>query len=164
VKTLARIRQQLDRIRALATTPEPQLFAARPDVSAWCAAEHLDHILKVSAAIVGRVREANPPPEKRGISFLGRVILACGWIPRGRGRSPARLVGTRCAGSDLTASLAKLEISIARVEPEMVALRSPTVPHPMFGGLTPSQALRFVFIHNAHHLKIVDEILGVRRA
>jgi hypothetical protein len=160
VKTLARIRQQLDRIRGLAATP--QLFDASPGVSNWCIGEHLDHIVKVSSSVVGRVRETNPPVEKRGISLIGRAILTLGWIPRGRGRSPSRLVGTRVPAADLEASLAKLESAVAGIEPAMIALKSPTVPHPVFRGLTPAQALRFVEIHNAHHLKIVDEILRRR--
>ena len=161
MKSIARIQQQLGRIRALAA--QPQLFDVCPDVSNWCIGEHLDHILKVSTSVISRVRETNPPAEKRGISLLGRAILTIGGIPRGKGRSPARLVGTRVPASDLEASLAKLESAIAGITPEMIALQSPTVPHPIFRGLTPAQALRFVVIHNAHHLKIVDELLDARR-
>lgn len=160
MKALTRIREQLQRIRSLSRTPEAHLFAVETRVSGWCTAEHLDHILKVSAAIVGRVRDTNATPERRGISLLGRLILLVGWIPRGRGRSPKSVVGTRIAAAELEPLIAKLEQSIAQVVPGVVtASRVPIVPHPYFGGLTRSQALRFVAIHNAHHLRIVDEIL-----
>jgi DinB superfamily len=157
VTSIVRLRAQLEQIRALIDTPD--LLDADAGISRWSPAEHLDHLIKVSSAIVGRVREENPPAEPRGISFLGQLILTCGWIPRGRGRSPARLHGARASPVELEAALTKLEKSVAAVMPEMLTPRTPTVPHPLFGGLTPSQGMRFVVIHNAHHLKIVRDIL-----
>lgn len=155
--SLARLRAQLEQIRALAQSPD--IFEANERISRWSVAEHLDHLIKVSGAIVRRVCEENPPVEPRGISFTGRVVLACGWMPRGVGKAPKHVYGARATPVELEAAATKLEKSIAAVVPAMLALRTPTVPHPRFGGLTPAQAMRFVVIHNAHHLKIVTEIL-----
>lgn len=159
MSSLVRLQTQIGRLRALASAPEERLYAAAPQISGWSVAEHVDHLVKVSSAVVGRVREENAPPEPRGISFIGRVILACGWIPRGVGKSPARVHGARATPVELEASLQKLEKSVAAVAPSMIDRRTPIVPHPRFGGLTPAQALRFAVVHNEHHLKIVEEIL-----
>ena len=160
-QTLARIRSQIERMRALAREPEARLCARQERVSAWSPAEHLDHMYKVSMSIVRRITEEGAQPSKRGINVMGRVILFFGWIPRGRGKTPERLSGTICTGPHIEASLGRLEqvldnLPVAAVD----ASRSPIVPHPMFGGLTPSQALRFIVIHTKHHLRIIDEILA----
>lgn len=159
MSSLARLQAQVAQFRSTARLPEAQLYGVDVSVSGWSPAEHLDHLLKVCNAILGRVREENPPAEPRAISLLGRVILACGWIPRGRAKAPARVFGARASVAELEAALAKLEANVNGIAPPMVALQRPIVPHPVFGGLTPSQALRFIVIHNAHHFRIVDEIL-----
>lgn len=163
MRSVERLREQIRTIRAISAGPEEQFFRIDTGISGWSPAEHLDHLIKVASAVVGRIRDADAAPGKRGISFAGRIILATGWIPRGKGRSPERMRGTRATPAAIEAALVELEESLGRVDAAMVASRRPTVPHPRFGGLTPSQGLRFVVIHNAHHLKIVDEILKGNR-
>lgn len=161
--TLSRIRSQNERIRALVASGEPRLAAGQPRISAWSVSEHLDHILKVAISIVRRVNQPDAEEGKSGINILGRAVLLSGWIPRGRGKSPERLVGTRVAATEIDAAMARLE----QLMDEVVlgtcdASRKRVVPHPIFGGLTPSQALRFTVVHTNHHLKIVEEILEKR--
>jgi hypothetical protein len=155
---LARIRGQLERIGALCGTSETRLLTANERVSRWSAAQHLDHLMKVTASVLHRLPSTEAIP--RGISLLGRTILALRWIPRGRGRAPERLVGKHTTPAELQAALAKVTASLAAVDPSTVdAARIRNVPHPYFGGLTPAEALRFVTVHNEHHLKIVGDIL-----
>ena len=159
---LARIREQLERMRALCNTPEAQLFAANERVSGWSPGEHVDHLLRVTNLILHRIPSDEVLP--RGISLLGRIILTLGWIPRGIGKAPERLGGRRTSPAELQATLEKVTNVLATIDTAAVdAARAPNVPHPRFGGLTPSQALRFVVIHNDHHLEIVRDVLGMRR-
>ena len=160
-KALVQIRTQIERIRTLARSPEEQFCARREHISAWSPAEHLDHTYKVSMSIVRRITEESAKPSRRGINLVGRVILLLGWIPRGRGKTPERLSGAICTGAHIEAALGRLEQALGTLPMDAVAAsRSPIVPHPMFGGLTPSQALRFIVVHTNHHLRIVDEILA----
>lgn len=157
-RNLDRVRQQLVRIRTLATTGEPRLFTTA-QCSAWCPSEHLDHIVKVSASIVNRLLQMDAPATK-GISPLGRIILAVGRIPRGRGNAPKRLRGARISAADLHASVARLEEKLEMLsDVHLAEKRGPIVPHPRFGGLRPAQALRFTAVHNDHHLRIIEDIL-----
>ena len=148
-------------MRALARSPEAQLCARQERISAWSPAEHLDHMYKVSMSIVRRINDEEAKPSRRGINLMGRVILLLGWIPRGQGKTPERLSGAICTGAHIEAALGRLEQALDTLPLDAVdASRSPIVPHPLFGGLTPSQALRFIVIHTKHHLRIIDEILG----
>jgi len=159
-RSLGQIRRQIERMRALARSPEAQLCARQERISAWSPAEHLDHMYKVAMSIVRRIRDESAEPSRRGINFMGRVILLLGWIPRGA-RAPERLRGTHCTGEHIETQLGRLEQALDALPLDTVAAsRSPIVPHPLFGGLTPSQSLRFIVIHTNHHLRIVDEILG----
>jgi len=156
--SLTRLRRQLTQIRTLADSVEPRLFA-NAQCSGWCPAEHLDHIVKVSASIVNRLLQMDAPPTS-GVSLIGRIILAVGRIPRGRGKAPERLRGARLSGADLHASVAKLEEKLDLLsEAHLAEKRGPIVPHPRFGGLRPGQALRFAAVHNDHHLRIIEDIL-----
>ncbi|HYR29191.1 MAG TPA: DinB family protein [Thermoanaerobaculia bacterium] len=162
-RSLARIRKQLTAMRALASRTEPELLAVAP-CSGWSPSEHLDHSIKVTASIVSRLLDLDAPRGARGVSAVGRLIMLVGRIPRGRGRSPERLTGTRQTAADLQASLTKLErkldlLAAQHLEPA----RGPIVPHPRFGGLTPPHALRFAEIHTDHHLRIIDDILAAAR-
>jgi uncharacterized damage-inducible protein DinB len=156
VAELARIREQLERMRAL--SEDQRLFTVNERVSRWSVAEHLDHLLKVTKSILDRLPSDEVIP--RGISFTGRCIHTLGWIPRGVGQAPERLAGAPCTLEELHARFARVSAALDAMDTAAVdAARNPNVPHPRFGGLTPSQALRFVTVHNEHHLKIVRDML-----
>lgn len=147
-------------MQRLAGEPEPRLFRAVPAVSTWCSVEHLDHLVKVSGMILRLLitaSEAAPLPKR--ITPLGRLILVLGWIPRGRGKSPTRARGERVTAATLQTSLQELDALVERLDVQLLATsRTAVVPHPKFGGLTPSEALRFVVVHNEHHLRIIRDI------
>jgi DinB superfamily len=158
-RSFEEISAQLSAMRSRASAPEADLLRTVPKVSGWCAAQHLDHLAKVSSSVLRRLTTTGHAPPGRGITFLGRLVLGIGWIPRGRGKSPERLQGTCVAPAELLASLAEMETLMQQVDVARLAdSRTPTVGHPKFGGLTPAQALRFISIHNAHHLKILEDI------
>lgn len=155
--SLERVREQLRHMRALADSPRITAVAA---CSAWTPAEHLDHSVKVAASIVNRLLDLEAPRGDRPVSALGRIILALGRIPRGRGKAPERLRGARATAAELHAGLTKLEGKIDELDASHLAdTRGAIVPHPRFGGLRPSQALRFAAVHNDHHLRIIADIL-----
>ncbi|HEX8617000.1 MAG TPA: DinB family protein, partial [Thermoanaerobaculia bacterium] len=157
-KGLVRVRRQLVEMRRLASLPEAQLFAVT-SVSAWTPSEHLDHSLKVATWIVQRVLD--PAPERgRPFSFIGLLILWSARIPRGRGKAPERVRGARATREELMAAIDSLEAHLARLNASLLERkRGPIVPHPMFGSLTPPQALRFAAVHTDHHLRIVKDVL-----
>ena len=155
-----RVRAQIERMRALARSPKLSMLRER--VSAWSPAEHLDHLAKVTESVVLVLGDPDAPPRRRGINLVGRVVLLVGWIPRGIGKTPERLSGTRASADEIEAALARVSAAFDALPFDRLGTsRVPVVRHPRFGGLTPPQALRFLAVHNAHHLKIVDDILAM---
>jgi hypothetical protein len=156
-RSLRQIRTQLERMRALTRVQE--LLVCNERVSGWCPAEHLDHMARVAGSVVGVLADENA--ERRpGVTLMGRLVLLLGWIPRGVGKSPKRVLPTRASAEEINAALARVEQALDALPPAALSpSRGPIVPHPRFGGLTPPQALRLIAVHNEHHLKIVRDIL-----
>ena len=160
--SLDRVRRQLQDMRVLADSAETALFA-ESRCSAWTPAEHMDHLIKVTASIVNRILQLDAPRADTSVSALGRIILAVGRIPRGRGKAPERLRGARVGATELHAGLTKLEGKLDELTSNhLLDTRGAIVPHPRFGGLRPSQAMRFAAVHNDHHLRIIAEILSAK--
>jgi hypothetical protein len=157
-RSLIRIRSQIERVRELAKWPQTHLLCEENGVSGWCPAEHLDHMMKASISIMERLT-AGAEPLPRGINVVGRAVLALGWIPRGVAKSPKRVLPTRVTPAVIEESAARFELLLNQLPGEAASSRSRTVPHPRFGGLTGPEALRFIAVHNDHHLKIVDDIV-----
>ena len=158
---LARLTAQLDELRRLASMPDVDLCASA-NCSAWTPAEHLDHMLKVTKSIVRRLLDLEAQPSG-GITAAGRLILLFGRIPRGRGKSPERLRGTKLTQAQLLESLQALEADIQRLQDAHLSpKRGAIVPHPRFGGLTPAQAIRFAVVHNRHHFLIIRDVMRQR--
>ena len=152
------IRTQFERLRAL--TRSAELSARKERISAWCLAEQIDHIVKVSASVVDVLADRNAAPVGGGLNLLGWLVLRLGWIPRGAGRSPRRFRAEMTTTAELDARIAQLERSFAALPfDQLRASRVAVVPHPKFRALTPPQALRFLVVHTQHHLKIIDDIL-----
>ena len=154
---------QLDEILAVAEDPSPFPLARTP-VSAWCALEHAEHMAKADDASLHQLEEAlersragEPGPR---IKLAGRVLLALGWIPRGAGKAPER---TRAEGIDRDRVVEGLRHARHRLEAlgsslDEIAGARGRASHPIFGGLTPPQWVRFLWMHHHHHLKIVRDI------
>lgn len=137
---------------------------ARTRVSGWCALEHAEHMAKADQASLrqldqalarSRAGEAGPR-----IKLAGRVLLALGWIPRGLGKAPEV---TSAAGADrdeVAATLRRVRDRVQALGQSMdeIARSRGRASHPVFGGLTPAQWLRFLWIHHHHHLKIVRDV------
>jgi hypothetical protein len=157
--SIDRMRRQLQELRALVDAPDERLFAESRH-SAWTPGEHADHLIKVTASVVNRILQADAPRVDAPLKALGRLILAVGRIPRGRGKSPERLRGMRVTREELHAGLTKLEGKFDELTAGHLAdARGPIVPHPRFGGLRPAQALRFAAVHMDHHLRIIADIV-----
>lgn len=158
-RSLRQLRAQLATMRTLSALPDEQLYATKA-FSKWTPSEHIDHITRVSQAMLEIALQPDAAPLPQAMNLLGRLILTIGWIPRGKGKAPKRFHGVRIPTATLHAQLAELETAAGRVDlQELTGRRTPTIPHPRFGGLTPAQALRFIAVHNEHHLRIIRDIL-----
>jgi hypothetical protein len=161
-RSRAAIRRQVDDMLAMPAKVGDALFVQRPGVSGWSAGEHLDHLAKVTGSVLRQLSK-NEAVDVPPISVIGRVILTTGWIPRGKARSPEKLRAVVTTREELEKAFAELAAMIGAFPGETDLLSGrPLMKHPIFRGLDATQSLRFIEIHNAHHLKIARDVLRPR--
>jgi hypothetical protein len=156
-------------LREIATATElarqPDKCAARADaVSHWSIQQQLDHLLKSDAAILEGLHRAlasEAPVEPGGPSFMGRLVLWTGFIPRGKGKAPESVLPSDRSPAEIAAGFDEtrggfesLQSSLAEIERSRA-----TVPHPILGRLNAVQWLRFARLHHRHHHRIIRDIL-----
>jgi hypothetical protein len=148
------IKESLKRYRDLLDQDD----CLKTEISKWSVYQHIEHILISNSRILEQILDrssANLPI--RGISILGRIVLLTGVIPRGKGKAPdftlpmgLSIVELKKLYYDLIEKLDQLE---------SIKLEGIVAKHPYFGGLTKKQWLKFIEIHQRHHLKIIDDII-----
>ncbi len=165
-------------LAALAAGPAERLAARDERTSGWSVGEHLEHMQRVGRSVSGVLDKllAGPPPAAvPGVRPIGRLLLAVGYIPRGRARAIASVEPRQAPREQLQADLAALGARLAALaapgapgapgDGRLAALASAAgrFPHPVFGGLDARQWLRFLEVHQHHHLKIIRDIERRRR-
>ena len=91
-----------------------------------------------------------------GPTAMGRILLTVGFIPRGRAQSPeAARPRTEASREDLASYLEKCEADLETAE---AVPESAWFLHPLLGYMKRDQALRFMRVHNRHHVAIVKDI------
>ncbi len=146
-------------LRPLLRIADPGL--ARPAVSQWSIAQHLEHIIQVNQAICARNASDSPgDPDALPIRFIAHVVMLTRHIPRGRGTSPAAMLPQTTSDphilTKVAAHLAALEVQADTINAALA--RPGRFNHPVFGGLDRRQWLHFVHIHTLHHAKIIRDI------
>jgi hypothetical protein len=149
---------------AIALGEDPDLAAmSAPAVSGWSVHQHLEHLWRADAEIVGwlaRVREGAVASDGPGSTIAGAVVLWLGMIPRGKGRAPQF---TRPAGSQLQEIVAgfqavRQDVEILGGALDRLAAATTTRRHPLLGCYTAAQWLRFIHVHHVHHRRIIEEV------
>lgn len=156
---LDEVLHQVDTLLAVAED-EGSFPTARTPVSGWTALEHAEHMAQADE---GSLHQLDAALERDGgprTRLAGRVILAIGWIPRGAGKAPETSRPQTRGRDEVVAALRSVRGRIAALGENLdrVAAARGRASHPIFGGLTPSQWLRFLRIHHHHHLKIIADI------
>ena len=152
---LARI---LDGLAAIADQcGEPDLRVER--VSLWSVGQHIEHLLKVDDTIHLHLTSSTIGTPVPPLTWIGRVILIAGRIPRGRAKAPewTKPTGDYVA---LRKAVERTSHRFRELEPIVDTLSRDTIriAHPSLGGLTRRQWLRFTDIHQRHHHAIIRDI------
>lgn len=134
---------------------------AAPAVSSWSVGEHIHHCCLSMIGISKSLRKSTTPMPRAQPTVPRIAVLRFGFIPRGRARSPSFVVPIP---SVPPAELqAMLQQSTELLGMAHALERSAWFAHPFLGPMNRDQALKFVLVHNRHHLKIVADILKQRR-
>jgi DinB family protein len=143
-----------------------------PGVSRWSVGQQLDHLSRVGTNVLtamGKAVETGTFGEvetRLRMKFVGKALLGAAWFPRGVARAP------RSAMPDGASEPAEIRFRLTAMREAMGTLRGrgaevlamrTRMKHPRLGGLTPRQWVRFLFVHQRHHLKIVRDIRRASR-
>ena len=130
-----------------------------PAVSEWSIGMHVHHCGLAMIRICQSLVASTPPPPRSRFSFRTTLVFSSGRIPRGRGRSPDAVLPRQ----DISpAELLTLLDEAERILSEAHDLDPKTWSrHFAFGVLDRNKTLRFVRIHNRHHLRIISDIVAV---
>ncbi|HLX63696.1 MAG TPA: DUF1569 domain-containing protein [Planctomycetota bacterium] len=132
-------------------------------VSAWSVGQHIEHVLAVNAhAVLILSRDAENEKQISPASLETLAMLESGTIPRGAATAPEAVQPKMNNFVDLTADVERnanlLESTI--VIHNQIASDCSLYAHPVLGGLTKMQWLRYLEIHILHHMKIIADIVG----
>jgi len=162
-RNLACVLAQVNTLESLLASEETA-SSTRPEVSGWSVGEHLEHLLIVDRGVLAAIDRllAGSLDSAGSISAKGRLVLKLGWMKRGIGKAPASVRPQSVDLQTLRDMLAesRRHLDTLGSQAETIASCRATAPHPIFGHLCPVQWLRFMDVHNRHHLRIVDDILA----
>lgn len=155
-RSFDRVLRELDELQRLMP-----LASLRSDkVSAWSIEQQMEHILAVDFSILDGLEKETMVDAPKPFRMIGRLILFVGHIPRGRGRSPEKLKPTGVTTEQLTARINEARERVVALARDQRALRTNRahMNHPFFGGLRALQWVRFLDVHQHHHVKIIRDI------
>ena len=127
-------------------------------VSEWSVGMHVHHCCLAMIGICQSLIASTPPTPRSKFSLVTALVFSSGRIPRGRGRSPDVVLPRQ----DISpAELGTLLDQSERILTEVHDLDSKTwFRHFVFGVLDRDKTLRFILIHNRHHLRIISDIVA----
>lgn len=132
-----------------------------PKVSSWSVADQIEHLRLADLSIVRAIRGLDADGPRQGSPrFVGRLVLATAFIPRGKGRAPGITSPDHPDLQQLPDRLGVAREEYASLHERLGALAdSPaTIRHPALGHFTAAQLLAFGVIHHRHHRKIINDI------
>ena len=155
----AKLLEELDLLHSYLDSAE----VIAPAVSKWSVGEQIEHLLFVDARTCERI--SNPSPsnqiEIKRASLLARLPVKLGFIPRGKVQAPEIAIPKKISKDALRVELALVVEKVGnlpRIKQDLLDSRD-LIPHPRFGGLIRKEWLRFLEVHQHHHIKIIQDIL-----
>ena len=135
----------------------PKADVVAPEVSKWSVGMHVQHCCLATIAVCESLVASEPPVPPSSFSLVTSAIFLTGRIPRGRGKSPEQAIPRDQIWTNEMEGL--LLDSERRLEAARQVSRDHWFRHFAFGVLDRDRTLKFIGIHNRHHVRIVQDIL-----
>lgn len=158
------ITSQLETLREMSERSDEDLARRSETVSRWSILLQLSHLGIVDAYIANGIGTALEKPPRNldvKLSMIGRIILLTGFIPRGKGKAPeAVMPGAEVSPAEMREQIAEGLGLVAGLEARLPEFAGSTgrFPHPVLGGFTAAQWLKFIRTHHSHHFRIIRDI------
>jgi hypothetical protein len=158
MKAIERALREIDELERML----PLVALRATAVSGWSVGEQIEHVIAVGDSILDGLAEETRTEHEKPLRFSGKFVLLTGFIPRGRGRSPEKLRPSGIAAEELRGRLQRFRERLRAIRENGASLDTnrSRFNHPLFGTLDARQWVRFVDIHQHHHVKIVRDIAG----
>lgn len=118
---------------------------------------HLDHSLKVINGVYRALKESDPSEYKRKFNGLRLFAFTLGSFPRGRAKSPKRVLPPEIIiKEDIEKQLTS---AIKNFKSFQDLKENQYFTHPLFKQLNKKKTIKFLKLHTNHHLKIIKDIL-----
>ncbi|TAF35712.1 MAG: DinB family protein [Cytophagales bacterium] len=119
---------------------------------------HIAHLAMVMKGVPAALKKSKPEDYKPYFNLNKFLVLTFKYIPRGRAKAPNAVTPPTLAFD--TEKLKTLLQGARDALKDLDSLPpSANFSHPMFGPINLAQALSFLAIHNAHHIKIIRDIV-----
>ncbi len=167
-REILRIRESCREFERLRSAEGNRFGRTVPRVSSWSPAQHAEHVLLATEGslkgvlVLNRAADQASPVARGGPNWRGYWVLFLGRIPRGA-QAPARVQpSAEPEPARLDKLFANVNSLLDRIQDlpaaEIAKLRG-RIDHPVLGGLSARQWIRFARIHLDHHLRLVRKIL-----
>lgn len=126
-------------------------------VSASSVGWHMEHALLVLINVTENIKQSKPEEFKPSFNFVRSIIFIVNKMPRGKGKAPKSVQ----PNTDITLNSlnAKLQLAKEKVNELYNLDKNKHFVHPFFGDVKLNGCIKFLGIHTAHHIKIIEDIL-----
>ena len=148
------LKQQLETLETNIVNQE--LF--NPAISGANVGWQIEHLLLTMNMVIEQLKKSNPSNYKWRFKFSRILILnILKKIPRGRAKAPEIV---KPKSYDEKSLKAHVDLTKANVELLGSLDSEKYFSHPFFGDLKVKKTIKFLEIHNEHHIKIIGEIVN----
>ena len=150
---LSRIVDQMQEFSRLS----PRAEYRNEEVSGWSVGQQIEHVLIAMSGMALALRKERLSKTRKVDNQLKIDVLNSGSFPRGVIQAPEiSLPRVFVNHDDLKRLLLKTSNRISGL---LDLSKRSTIDHPILGEMSRDETIRFMVIHNDHHLKIIADIL-----
>ena len=118
---------------------------------------HIQHALLATKKITSALANSNPNKYKWKFNFSRSYVFTFNKIPRGKGEAPKSVLPDD--PFDASALLRESQIVKSKVSDLNTLKANNYFEHPFFGSLNLKSAIKFLEIHTALHISIINDII-----
>lgn len=147
----------------LKNVPEDEFFRS-PQIGSWSVSEvycHIIHVTTVSLLAIEKCLHGKQMRSSSSLPFITKIIFLFGQFPPIKLKAPENIaaktkkIEKEEARNGLIKVIQRLDSTVARLSKSSSNCR---ISHPKLGMLNSYEWLRFIDIHNKHHLKQIKKI------
>lgn len=149
-----KIKKQIEELESFYSHLSKKSFKISSRTVSW----QIEHSILSTISVIKSLKESKPKTVKKKFSFAKAFVYTFGIIPRGRGKAP-KYVQPNDDTLTKEALNSLIKESLIEIENINEIDQNSWIKHPVFGELNKKDALRFIEIHNHHHIKIIKDII-----